>query len=538
MSRTVRRAGATSLVLALLMAMTAAAGPASGVTGADSRGSDFWLAMLRNVNPASHSRHLLITGDTPTTGTVAVPGLGFSAPFSVTPGVTTRVELPPEVDPDWPSDLVEAKGIHVTAGEEVVVHGVTTRPFTTGAYLGLPTDALGTEYIVLGYDDFTQLAVVGTQDGTTVTIVPSHTTTNDDHLAGEPYEVVLNQGQTYTLTGPDLSGTIISSDHPVAVFSGTPGANIPAEVLFADNIVEQLVPTTSWGQEFLTVPLATRVGGDTFRILAATDGTVVSIDGEVVALLDRGQFHEQIIDGSSHITTGHPVLVAQFAHGQHFDDIPGDPLELVVPATSQYLDTYTFSTVINAGFTSYVNLVVPNGAVGAVTLDGVPVGVELYTPVGGSGFSSAQLRLRDGAHSLSGPVPFGATVYGLAEAHGYGYPAGLALAPVTDSSPVTIGDTVRSDGTRGQVTGTLSCPAGEVFKLQIALTQGEASGSGSAKGTCSGMAQPFKVTITTAPGPSFVAGAAEACATLQTADPGIKVVKDTVQTCEAVTVSL
>ena len=40
-----------------------------------------------------------------------------------------------------------------------------------------------------------------------------------------------------------------------------------------DYLVEQLPPVESWGTYFVTSPLATRSGGDTFRFLASADQT-------------------------------------------------------------------------------------------------------------------------------------------------------------------------------------------------------------------------------------------------------------------------
>src|SRR5438128_1398341 len=73
---------------------------------------------------------------------------------------------------------------------------------TTDAYLGLPTDVLGTDYIVMNYRNSNivngnTLGIVGTVNGTTVTITPVSTV--GSHTGGVPYTITLNQGQTYEL---------------------------------------------------------------------------------------------------------------------------------------------------------------------------------------------------------------------------------------------------------------------------------------------------------------------------------------------------
>lgn len=48
----------------------------------------------------------------------------------------------------------------------------------------------------------------------------------------------------------DLTGTYISSDKPVAVFSGNVRASIPTSRTSRDHLVEQMIPVQTWGSEF------------------------------------------------------------------------------------------------------------------------------------------------------------------------------------------------------------------------------------------------------------------------------------------------
>ena len=250
---------------------------------------------------------LFVTSDVSTSGTVAIPGLGFTAPFAVTAGTVTTVAIPAGAAVTT-ADGIESKGIHVTAADEVTVYGLNQLAFSTDAYLGLPTDVLGQEHLVLAYGNGgvgavngTQFGVVAPEDDTTVTITPSVTT--GSRPAGVAYSVVLDAGQTYQLQNSasataDLTGTEVTSDKPVAVFGGHRCANVPITAAACDHLVEQLPPTDAWGESFVTVPLATRLNGDTVRVLASADGTTVEINGATVATLDRGQVHEQIVAGA------------------------------------------------------------------------------------------------------------------------------------------------------------------------------------------------------------------------------------------------
>jgi hypothetical protein len=191
----------------LLCGFFVAAATLPALAAPDSKGTDFWLTFPGNYYEVP-TLTLFITGDVPTTGEVTIPGLGFSAAFSVTPPAVTTVVLPSNADLGSSSDLVENKGIHVTALNEVSVYGLNRISATTDAYLGLPTDILGTEYIVLAYKNVdivngTQFAIVGTQDGTTVTITPSVTT--GGRVVGVPYTITMNP-DLLTYSPAEMSG--------------------------------------------------------------------------------------------------------------------------------------------------------------------------------------------------------------------------------------------------------------------------------------------------------------------------------------------
>lgn len=411
----------------------------------DSKGRDFWLMFNSNFD-SSGNIDLFITGDIATSGSVEIPGLGFSALFTVTPGVVTTVDLPISVMVNG-LDTISNLGIHVMATEEVTVYGLNQRDSSTDAYLGLPSDILGTEYINLGFANTnvlnaTQLGVVATQDTTTVTITPSVTT--GSRAIGVPYNIVLNQGQTYQLRNTnaapaDLSGTIIVSDKPIGVFGGHQCANIPnGNTVACDHIVEMLPPVSTWGTSFVTFPLATRLNGDTFRVMAAQDATSVSINGVVVATVARGAIYQTLLTDPSVITSDKPVLVAQYSNGTSFDNVTSDPFEVIVPPFEQFLAAYTVSTPATDFSINYVGVVVPNAAVGTVALDGILIPSGDYTAIPGSGFSGVAVSVTLGSHSLSGPIPFGLTSYGFDDADSYGYIGGLALAEISNLTNLSI----------------------------------------------------------------------------------------------------
>jgi len=417
-----------------------------------SRGTDFWLTFLNNAMPIYEPQYfgndLYISADVDTAGKADFfDGRNTEQRFQIHAGSTTIV-------PAWEwdlnvSDSIQTKAIHVTTDHPVTVHGLNYVDMSTDGYLALPTAMLGTDYIVLSYrnspywDDpayimgGTQFALVASENDTTITIIPSVTV--DSRIAGVPYQIVLQTGETYRLInydGPDadLTGTTIKSDKPIAVFGGHMCALVPPSVAAGDHLVEQLPPVNMWGRHFVTLPLATRTKGDTFRFLAATNGTRVAINGKMVASLDRGQFLERIIDAPAEILASKPILVAQYANGSDFDGSTGDPSMMLVLSVEQFggdcmLSTPSFwdwpDEQTEDIYTDYLNLIIRTNGMGRIQLDGVCVPASQFQIISNSGYAGAQLPINPGNHHLSAPVPFGACIYGWAWYESYAFGAGF-----------------------------------------------------------------------------------------------------------------
>lgn len=420
----------------------------------DNLGTKFYVAFPSNLRepfaPNNPTFSLFITSALPTSGTVQIPGIGFSTSYSVTPGITTVVSLPSAVELDiLGSDAVVSKGVLVTAVDEVAVYALNQLQLLTEGFTALPTDAIGTEYYVLGYANTvpfvigggTSLTVVGTVANTQVTITP--TVAVGSRAAGVPFSISLGAGQAYTLhTGlpllADLTGTHVTATQPITLLGGNTAARIPQNVVAANHIIEQLPPLSAWGRRFVTMPLATRSNGDTFRILAQTDGTEVHINGLLVRTLAAGQFDERILPSASIIEGSAPLLVAQYSHSSGFDSATGDPFMMLVPPFEQYLSDYTLSTPASTFNVNYANVVVPTSAVGSVILDGVVVPASSFTLIGSSGYSGGQIPISVGSHRFRAEQPFGVSIYGYAPFDAYGYFGGMSVGSVAAVSALDL----------------------------------------------------------------------------------------------------
>lgn len=438
-----RRTTLLALVIALFSTLLLVSSPPTEAI--ETTGTDFWIAFNRN-HTGNPELTIFISGSTATSGEVTPRGQA-SIPFTVTPGTVTSVPVPSSLMLST-NDGVEDKGIHVTAGAPVAVYGLNRIQHTTDAFLAIPTDAGNTSFRTLGYQNTIAaggLGVVATADGTTVTITPRVTV--GARTAGVPFDINLDAGQTYQLgASPDSSGSTITSNKPISVYGYSDCTNIPTSSVACDHIVEQLPPTSAWGTSFLAARLATRTKGDTYRVLADQDDTVVTIDGADVATLAAGEFYEGIHPGTAataanegvRITTTKPALVAQYSNGTSFDGVTSDPFMMLIPPFEQFQSSYTVTTPASGFSINFVNVVIPNSAVASFLFDGAALNADQFAPIADTGFSSAQIPVSLGSHTLSAAGNFGVFVYGFDSADSYGYPGGYNLSPIAAAANLTL----------------------------------------------------------------------------------------------------
>lgn len=402
-------------------------------------GTSFWIGMLRTIAP-EREPHLYISSETPTSGLVFNASLGISIPYTVVPGKLTTVTLPVSSYIETASDVIGNQGLHITAQAPVSVHGLLGRVFATDGFLALPTSALGTHYRPITWDEGigegNQIIVVATGNNTAVTITPLITLPG--HPSGQPYNVVLQRGQTYKLSiAPpnDLSGTNISASKPIAVFSGHSCATVPdISVDFCETLVEQQTPIEQWGSEFLAVPFAGRIGGDMLRVLANQNNTEVSINGLAVANLSAGGLFETTLNSAVRITSNAPVSAAQFAKGCKADPDPcvGDPTMLSLIPTSQWQSRYSasvpnFTELYQLDYLHFMRIIAPAAAMNSILVDGNLITAGQFSAIGTTGYVSAQLATTTGYHRVASPLPISVGNVGFdAGAEAYSYPAASA----------------------------------------------------------------------------------------------------------------
>ena len=163
----------------------------------------------------------------------------------------------------------------------------------------------------------------------------------------------------------DLTGTKVTTNKPISLFSGHECAFIPYSIFSCDHLAEQIPPTELWGTVYYFAPLANR-SSYMIKIVAANDSTTVDIycnDILTSDIINAGEFINITYDNQEFcgVYADNKVLVAQFGLS-YYTDLQGDPMMTLIPATSHYINSITSTTFNtseqNVSYSHYINIIV------------------------------------------------------------------------------------------------------------------------------------------------------------------------------------
>jgi len=180
---------------------------------------------------------------------------------------------------DEPGEKAQYRACHITSKKPINVQYFSTGANSGGSYLALPTIALGKNYVVASYHDNPKqgalthdsaenaggfFMIIAPYENTKVSYVPNGVTAKG-HAAKQWDSVLLHRGQCYWVKGDgsnennDLSGSIITSDKPVAVLAGHEDAFLGGvNGKFADGrnfMIQQMIPAEDFESSgFVSIP--------------------------------------------------------------------------------------------------------------------------------------------------------------------------------------------------------------------------------------------------------------------------------------------
>lgn len=395
---------------------------------------------LFNNRPASLKLFVTTDEDSNVNVRVTIPLYNsFAKSFVVQKGRVHKVDLPLSI---MGSTGIENKGVHVVADDDVIVYAINKEKYSTDAFIVLPIAALGQEYYVLAWSQNSAFMVIGTEDQTRINIKLGQYSPSISHGGSQIYPggsitVLLNKFQTFFLKSffdefGDFSGTHIYSDKPVTVLGGSVGASIGLGA--RDHMVQQLIPITKWGKDFVTVSMPGCKSSDTFKVVGSFGSTTVNISGMTPQrIVNSGDFFDfQLSDLSSKtVSADKPITLALFVNGGCAVGDIGDPAMILIPAIQQFSSDYTFATVSLDGgdFVNSIGLVIADSYINGLRFDRQSMPATTWRAVEGRpDIKYTELGITSGVHSITHTdkkVTFLALSTGVQSFNSYGYPAGF-----------------------------------------------------------------------------------------------------------------
>jgi hypothetical protein len=408
------------------------------------KGKDFWIGYGNHVRmfklaQAAEQMQLYITSDISTTGTVQIPGISFSQPFTVSANQITTIDIPRTAG--LFNEGMYNLGIHVTADKPVVVYSFIYANAISGATVCLPTSTLGKQYYSVNYnqvsnetDSYSYFFAVATDTGTTTIQVTPTQTTKGGLAANTTYTFNLTQGQIYqVLSAADLTGSKIQSVSSasggckkIAVFCGSGKISIGCGggAGTSDNLYQQMYPVSTWGKNYITVPSinTSDKNGQTnfYRIFISDPAAKVTLNGLPVTAFVNNQYYEFNNAQTNYIQSDKPILVAQYftTGGCSGNRGNGDPEMVYLNPVEQTISSVTLNSMQPSSGTNinehYINAVVPNApaAINSFKIDGATV--ASFKPLTqNNSYAYAQVAVTRGTHNITCDSGFNAIAYGL-----------------------------------------------------------------------------------------------------------------------------
>ena len=256
---------------------------------------------------------------------------------------------------------ISPRTLVIKASDPVNIVGVNIHKSNGDAFVAIPDMYLGKEYIAVTYIPGNSISAafitVSAGSGSYVTSVsvtfPSWSGNEEVFLngtlyrAGEVAEMQLLSLETLQIeTIYDLTGTLIKTDHPVAVYSGV-NRTVVYNSYCLSHLLDQMPPLDRVGRNYVSIPFPERDIGDVYRIVATEVETVVTIpDNTDISLSKIGDFHEVIIPKSTfyYLNASKPVIVAQISASRTGKSSKyGDPSLMILTPTEGAYFNVTFS---------------------------------------------------------------------------------------------------------------------------------------------------------------------------------------------------
>ena len=265
-----------------------------------------------------------------------VTGNGFEMTGTAMRDSTISISIPSQLSVLSSNEL--NKGIRVKAeGDHTLsVSAITTYRESSDAFMVMPCTQLGiTEYIYYGIS----YNVFSSEKPSLILLVAC---ANDTIVSSPSVNITLNELETYQIESEsDLTGTRITSNKPISVFSGHACAEVPNNTDYCEHLIEQIPPTATWGSQFLVATLLGANSGRLLRIVSSSPLVVMvtvycnSSPPETLSV-EKSKDHLLAENSACFIESSAPVLIGQYAYGTNVNSQYGAPFMMIIPPIKQY----------------------------------------------------------------------------------------------------------------------------------------------------------------------------------------------------------
>lgn len=409
-----------------------------------SMGKVFWVSYMENSTDPG-SLNIQIAAERRSLVTLSIPVLGDRS-FTLEAGHDTVVVFPNNLVYVTGSESVQNKGVRIKSDENISVIAHNIAPFSSDATLVYPLDYIpgGSRYWINTYRGSagfpSQCMIIATDDSTLVEITPS-VQTRGGRVAGVPFFVLLNRGQTYQIqaqgTG-NLSGTLVrtpESCKKIVVFSGSRCAQgiFDAGCSGCDHLWSQELPQSHWGKSHVSAPLYNMNRGYYFQILASENNTQVTANGVLLTQLNQGEFYGYEVQDNTPICfeSSAAVSIIQLVKSAECNGHPqgrGDPSLFHLTPQEQWTTQIRFRLFLtnnmNTGYTTLLSTDLSTLEINDLPLTAYNI-IDSQTLC--NNLKSVTFVAQQGGYTLRSSVPYYAYQYAYGNAESYVTAAGSSM---------------------------------------------------------------------------------------------------------------
>ncbi len=509
--------------------------------GINNAGKEFWFSIPpcyeENTNPDSFVK-IFVTSLANTKVTLEVPSIGYVQNKTTIADDVIEFNIGSEVAQCFiykgseqspvPEKVYEKRAVHVYSNDPIVVYVVVRYQATSDGFLAIPVASLGTEYIVSSYPDMVVMysSSKAFPSITTITAPFDNTRVNftlggaiagqtaGGMKPGETKEFIMQSGDVLVFMSkgpigiePDLSGSKVISDKPIAVVSGNHCANIPTTNRWCDYICEMEIPTYTWGKNYHVARTINRKFSQIVRLYAKEANTKIFRDGKNLGVIKKSGgvlgegFFEMRINNVNGIprdalfSGDKPIGITFYNPGIEEDNSTNgnsDPFQMVITPVDQYQNDVVFCTPAvkgGVGFSeNYINIIyeamsdgsMPNELEFGSFFNGKIVWKKLkdlpsehhntfFVDVDSAKYGVVTLKLeKDGVYKLKSPKRLACYSYGYDYCDSYGYPTSSAYKDLMVKDSVKPQPSYYIDA-NGDVSGeVVDMPEDEKYRANLA----------------------------------------------------------------------